>query len=69
MFLLIPWALFLWPILAKDWRFWAADEFRDEGCDERREARFWKREQRVAFALSFLELNILMLLFLYVGVR
>lgn len=69
LFLIIPWGLFLWPIMAKDWRFWAASEFRDEGCDERRESRYWSHEQRLAFALSFLELNVLLLLFLYVGVR
>lgn len=69
LFLILPWLLFLWLFIDKDWRFWAADEFRDKGCDEHREARYWKHEQKLAITGCFVLLNSLFVLFLYLNLR
>lgn len=67
-FLLIPWLLLLWAHL-KDWRLYALDWFRDEGCDETREARFWKKEKMLMVLGSLVSLNITFALLIYVGLR
>ncbi len=69
LFLLIPFLLALWTsdVLSDRWRFTAWGHFRDEGCDEAREARGWKKERLLTVILLVLMINVLFGIFLFVG--
>lgn len=67
-FLVIPWVLLLWAHL-REWRTHAAEWFRDEGCDETREAHYWQREKMLMVLGSLVSLNITFALLIYVGLR
>lgn len=62
-------ALWMSDTLSDRWRFTAPGLFRDEGCDETREARGWQKERMITIVLLILGTNILFGIFLYIGSR
>lgn len=62
-------SLWLTNALSDRWRFTAPEWFRDEGCDETREARGWQKERLVTVVLIVLMTNVLFGIFLLIGSR
>ncbi len=61
-----PFLLFMALVSLRDHRLYIAAYFRDEGCDETREARGWKREKQLEIMGLWLGMSVALILFLFV---